>query len=86
MHLSAAGVEEVTACAARRNVPITYTLRTVKEGEPFDFGDRQVEVIAGTNTVVPTGDGPNYAFPVQPNQVRYRENFAAIIYTKPVQK
>jgi hydroxyacylglutathione hydrolase len=171
VYLSAPGVEEIKAGAARGNRPITYTLKAVKEGDVFDLGDRQVEVIAipahsagsialldrkagylftgdeidpgqvvgmnpekiqqhhanmkklydkyygrvttivpahngapvtkryikyfmdldakvmaGTATVVPTGDGPNYAFPVQPNQVRYRENFAAVIYTKPAQK
>ena len=171
VHLSAAGVEEIKAGAARRNTPITYTLTVVKEGDTFDLGDRQVEVIAipahstgsialldrkagylftgdeidpgqvvgmnpekiqmhhanmkklyekyyssithlvpahngapvtkryvkyfmdldakiiaGTATVVPTADGPNYAFPINDNQVRYRENFAAIIYTKPAQK
>jgi hydroxyacylglutathione hydrolase len=171
VYLSAPGVEEIKAGAARRNVPITYTLKVVKEGDVFDLGDRQVEVIAipahstgsialldrkagylftgdeidpgqvvgmnpekiqlhhanmkklyekyysrvnhivpahngapvtkryikyfmdldakiiaGTATVVPTGDGPNYAFPVQPNQVRYREHFAAVVYTKPAQQ
>jgi hydroxyacylglutathione hydrolase len=171
VYLSAPGVEEIKAGAARRNTPITYTLKTVKEGDTFDLGDRQIEVIeipahssgsialldrkagylftgdeidpgqvvgmnpktiqmhyanmkklyekyysritqlvpahngapvtkryikyfmdldakiiAGTATVVPTADGPNYAFPVNPNQVRYRENFASIIYTKPAEK
>jgi glyoxylase-like metal-dependent hydrolase (beta-lactamase superfamily II) len=171
VHLSASGVEEIKAGAARRNTPVTYTLTPVKEGYVFDLGDRQVEVIdipahstgsialldrkagylftgdeidpgqvvgmnpktiqlhhanmkklydkyyrritqlvpahngapvtkryikyfmdldakvmAGTATVVPTADGPNYAFPVSPNQVRYRENFAAVIYTKPAQQ
>jgi len=171
VHLSAAGVDEIKAGAAKRSTPLTYTLTAVKEGHLFDLGDRQVEVIdipahstgsialldrkagylftgdeidpgqvvgmnperiklhhanmkklydkyysrithlvpahngapvtkryikyfmdldakiiAGTATVVPTADGPNYAFPVREGMVRYRENFAAIIYTKPPQK
>ena len=50
------------------------------------FMDLDAKIMAGTATVVATGDGPNYAFPINPNQVRYRENFAAIIYTKPAEK
>ena len=50
------------------------------------FMDLDAKIMAGTATVVPTADGPNYAVPVSENQVRYRENFAAIIYTKPAQK
>ncbi len=50
------------------------------------FMDLDAKIMAGTATVVPTADGPNYAFPVSENQVRYRENFAAVIYTKPAQK
>ena len=46
VHISAAGMEEIKAGAARRNTPITYTLKAVKEGDLFDLGDRQVEVIA----------------------------------------
>ena len=171
VHLSAAGVEEIKARAARTNTPVTYTLTAVEDGDVFDLGDRQVEVIAipahsagsialldrkagylftgdeidpgqvvgmnpekirlhhanmkklyekyydqitalvpahngapvtrryikyfmdldakiiaGTATVVPTADGPNFAFPIKDNMVRYRENFAAIIYTKPMSR
>ena len=171
VHLSAPGVEEIKAGAGRRNMPLMYKLIAVKEGELFDLGDRQIEVIAipahsagsialldrkagylftgdeidpgqvvgmnperiqqhhanmkklyekhysrithlvpahngapvtkryikyfmdldariiaGTAKVVPTADGPNYAFPVREGMVRYRENFASIIYTKPAPK
>jgi hydroxyacylglutathione hydrolase len=171
VYISVPGAEEIKAGLARRNAQLTYTLKTLKEGDLLDLGDRKIEVIAigahspgsialldskagylftgdeidpgqvvgmnpekiklhhanmkklydkyysrisilipahngapvtkryikyfmdleekimaGTATVVPTGDGPNYAFPIQPNQVRYRENFAAIVYTKPAEK
>jgi para-nitrobenzyl esterase len=166
-YLSAAGVEEVKAGAAKRGVELGYVPKPVAAGHLFDLGDRQVEVIpipahsrgsialfdrkagylftgdeidpgqvvgihegnvkqhhdnmrmlyekyykrisvlvpahngapvtkryikyfmdldarimAGTAPVVPTGDGPNFNFPTNDRMVRYRENGAAVIYTK----
>jgi len=46
------------------------------------FMDLDAKIIAGTAPVVPTADGPNFSFPTNDKMVRYRENFAAVIYTK----
>jgi glyoxylase-like metal-dependent hydrolase (beta-lactamase superfamily II) len=46
------------------------------------FMDLDAKIIAGTAPVVPTADGPNFGFPVNDKMVRYRENFAAVIYTR----
>ncbi len=46
------------------------------------FMDLDAKIIAGTAPVVPTSDGPNFSFPTNEKTVRYRENGAAIIFTK----
>ena len=46
------------------------------------FMDLDAAIIAGTAPVVPTADGPNFPFAINDKMVRYRKNFAAIVYTK----
>ncbi len=167
VHASTIAVEEIRAAAKRRGAEVGYSLKAVKNGDVFDLGDRQVEVIdipahsagsvalldrkdgylftgdeidpgqvvgineanvgkhyanmkmlyekyyarithlvpahngapvtrryvkyfmdldakiiAGTAPVVPIADGPNFNFPTSDRMVRYRENGAAIIFTK----
>jgi hydroxyacylglutathione hydrolase len=47
------------------------------------FLDLDAAIIAGTAPLVPTADGPNFPFPVNEKMVRYRQNFAAVVYTRP---
>ncbi len=46
------------------------------------FMDLDAKIIAGTAPVVPTADGPNFGFPTNDRMVRYRENGAAVVFTK----
>lgn len=47
------------------------------------FMDLDAKIIAGTAPVVPIADGPNYDR-WNNTMIRYRENFASIVYTKTV--
>ncbi len=49
------------------------------------FMDLDAKIMAGTAPVVPIADGPNYDR-WNDTMIRYRENFASVVYTKTVPK